>query len=463
MSRSIIVPLDGSDRSERAIPWAVELARATGQSLTLMQVVPWPHTRQTEGIGATFSLDISERLRAELLTASKDYLHRLKATLDSRGLETHTESAIGDVVSTILDIADVRGASTIVLASHGHGGLTRLLIGSVAQQIAQQALVPTLIVRTGAGAALRASLKSVLIPMDGSTLAESALELANDILGSQSELVLARVVEPVVLPVDGAVDIGSVVDWQATEEASARAEKYLADHAQALERVGLKARTVVRTGRPESELPKIADEHNVHLIVMSTHGRTGFDRFMLGSVADALMRTAAQPVLLVSARALSAQLLEPYKVSDVMTANSASVREDEPLAVVASKLLRRRVSGAPVVNASGDLVGVISEHDLLDWHARYVAEMGRDESMLDPAAYRSRLGSDSAASIMTTPVIAVESDAPISAAVHLLLQHRLRRLPVTTEGRLAGAIARSDVLQALSIRDAQVVAATMQG
>jgi CBS domain-containing protein len=298
--------------------------------------------------------------------------------------------------------------------------------------------------------------KRILVPLDGSALAESGIELVNQLADTRAELVLARVVQPATIP--GTGDIGYVVDSAATEEALADADKYLANQVEALDRVGLNTRCFVRTGNPGGELRKIADEQDVDLIAMTTHGRTGLDRFMLGSVADELIRHAAQPVLLVSARAVSTQLLEPYQVRDVMTRDVASVREDEPLGAAISKLLRRRVSGAPVLNAKGEIVGVISEHDLLAWHAQYVAQMAQDESMLDSADYRRRLESDRVASIMTTSVIVVERDAPLSAAVHLLQEHRLPRLPVISDGRLVGILTRSDVLRALSLRSTQVTA-----
>ncbi|HEX3244029.1 MAG TPA: universal stress protein [Chloroflexota bacterium] len=456
MSQTIIVPLDGSDRAERAIPWAAEIARATGASITLVQIIPPAHTRPSRGLGAAFSTDVPENLPAELHAAAEQYLGRLRAEVEASGLETLIEVGHGDVAPSILDIADERGASVIVVASHGHGGLTRFMIRSVAQRIAQQALIPVLVVRSSADSARQPSVKRILVPLDGSALAESGIELVNQLADTRAELVLARVVQPATIP--GTGDIGYVVDSAATEEALADAEKYLANQVEALDRVGLNTRHLVRTGNPGGELRKIADEQDVDLIAMTTHGRTGLDRFMLGSVADELIRHAAQPVLLVSARAVSTQLLEPYQVRDVMTRDVASVREDEPLGAAISKLLRRRVSGAPVLNAKGEIVGVISEHDLLAWHAQYVAQMAQDESMLDSADYRRRLESDRVASIMTTSVIVVERDAPLSAAVHLLQEHRLPRLPVISDGRLVGILTRSDVLRALSLRSTQVTA-----
>jgi nucleotide-binding universal stress UspA family protein/predicted transcriptional regulator len=298
------------------------------------------------------------------------------------------------------------------------------------------------------------------VPVDGSTLTESAIELATQLAAADTTLVLTRVVEPVEIAATSGVEAVAVVDWRSTEELTAEAEQYLARLAEALTRSGIRTESVVRTGRTASELRNVASERGVDLIVMSTHDRSGFDRVVLGSVADDLARHANQPVLLVSARALTAHMMDPFVVRDVMVRDVAAVTEDEALTSVVRKLLRRRVSGAPVVNAQGALVGVISEHDLIEWHSRFIAETGRNEALLDPKVYRDRLDTETVRSIMSTDLISIESDAQLAAAAHLLVEHRLRRLPVTHAGRLVGIITRSDVLGAIERRETGVIAAT---
>jgi CBS domain-containing protein len=252
--------------------------------------------------------------------------------------------------------------------------------------------------------------------------------------------------------------LGSVIDWNATGLASKQAETYLKEKARALEHAGFKAEAIVRTGVPGEELTKVAKEWKVSLFVMATHGRTGLDRFMLGSTADAMIRHGGHPVLLINAHAMYARMLEPYSVHEVMTAEATPLRSDESISIAITKLLRRGQSSAPVVDGEGALVGVISEHDLLGWHAQYVDALSRDETKLDPAAYCMQLEQDVVASIMTREVIPVESDAHLSAAVDLLLKHDLQNLPVTKDGQVVGMLDRSDALQALRARQAQLAA-----
>jgi nucleotide-binding universal stress UspA family protein len=358
-----------------------------------------------------------------------------------------------------MDQADERGAGAIVIASHGHGGVTRLMIGSVAQRVAQQSLVPTMIVRTGASQPDRVSFRKILVPLDGSMLAESALELVTDVAGQECEITLARVVEPVRGALGGSAELGTVVNWQATQEATNEAEKYLTTKAHALERAGLTARSVVCTGEPEEELRRIASEKMVDVIVMATHGRAGLSRFLLGSTTDTMIRQAAQPVLLINARALSARMLVPYSVRDVLRRDVTTLHPGESLRVAMTKLLRRRETGAAVIDGDRALLGFVSERDFLQWHASYMEKTGQDEGLLDPVRYCEEMERLPVTSIMSAPAIAVESDAPLAAAAHMFMDHSFQSLPVTSNGRFVGAVDRSDILRALNVRDAQLAAA----
>src|SRR5207249_601108 len=113
--------------------------------------------------------------------------------------------------------------------------------------------------------------------------------------------------------------------------------------------------TTVRTGRPADEILAAAEQWHADLVVLSTHGRTGAQRWLLGSVADAVVRQAELPVYLVGARALAVGALAEVTVGEVMTRDLATVEADEPVLQAMWKLLRRRVGGAPVVDATGKL------------------------------------------------------------------------------------------------------------
>jgi CBS domain-containing protein len=146
---------------------------------------------------------------------------------------------------------------------------------------------------------------------------------------------------------------------------------------------------------------------------------------------------------------LAARITGPFRVEDLMTRDVVAVQAGEPLVTVIRKLLRGRISGAPVVDANGRLVGVISEYDVLAWQARVLDELDKSEQ-LDPREYARRLETTPARAVMFQPPVAIEESASVTAAVRLFVEQRRRRLPVTRQGELVGMLSRTDVLRALA-------------
>ena len=138
--------------------------------------------------------------------------------------------------------------------------------------------------------------KRILLPLDGSERAEQALPSAlAQARCFEAELVLLRVFEP--LPVDCCVP--PVVLDQAAKQASALSRDYLQRIAADLQECSIPVRVATVEGRPEQEILRFAEENQVDLIVMSTHGRSEVSRLLMGSVADHVVRTTNVPVLLV--------------------------------------------------------------------------------------------------------------------------------------------------------------------
>ena len=152
--------------------------------------------------------------------------------------------------------------------------------------------------------------------------------------------------------------------------------------------------------------------------------------------------------MLVSARALAARTTGNMCVGDVMTRDVESVRDDEPLVVALRKLVRRRASGAPVLDADNRLVGVISQRDIMAWHERTVEALARG-SVPAPDEYLRHLRSEPVRTVMTSPPISVMESASLTSALALLRDRGVHRLPVTRDGRLVGILTGSDVLLAM--------------
>jgi CBS domain-containing protein len=167
-------------------------------------------------------------------------------------------------------------------------------------------------------------------------------------------------------------------------------------------------------------------------------------------VADEVFRHTDRPVMLVSARTLTTRVAGPFRVRDLMTRDVEYVGEHETVISVARKLLRRRISGAPVVAADGRLVGVVTEHDLLNWHTKVVDELAKDEASLDPAIYAQRVSTETIEDLYNRPAISIDESADLNAATRILTERRIRRLSVTSNGHLVGIISRADILKGMT-------------
>jgi nucleotide-binding universal stress UspA family protein/predicted transcriptional regulator len=325
-----------------------------------------------------------------------------------------------------------------------------LVRGSVAEQILQQATLPVLMVPAGAAqASPPAELRRLLVPLDGSPLAERALETARELAPAGGTIRLLAVVEVAERTVHSPEAEVQIVDEAATRAIVERTRAYLDNLRLSLGATRFTVETDVLCGKAGPEILASANAQAADLIVMATHGRTGTARWWLGSVADEVVRHAHQPVFLVSARTLAARAVGDFTVHDLMTRDLMTVRDDEPLIGALRKLLRRRISGAPVVDADGNLVGVLSEYDLLRWQESTMKALAKQPGVAS-VEYGRLLETAAVRDVMARRPLTFDEGAPMSAALRMLLEHRVRRLPVVNLGKLVGVLARADVLKAMS-------------
>lgn len=324
MTSKLLVPLDGSPQAETTVPWAAFLAKTRGYLPVLAQVIPWP-TMVSDGlmVGYTPPEVYDEILDAERAAAT-DYLATVAATLAAQGVATETVIRQGSTRAGLLELADELGVDAILMATHGRTGWRRAVLGSVANSVVQAAAVPVFLVHTVAGMEERApAVDRVLVPLDGSALAERALDTVVA-WGSPGPLVvLARVVEPQSVAPHGEADdltqpVALLTRLPTTEREEPaeppdeppfvardprdEADTYLKSVAGHLMKEGLRVNTEVLTGAPAEQILAAAHAHNVDVIIMGTHGRSGPARWLLGSVADEVVRHTDRPVLLVSMR-----------------------------------------------------------------------------------------------------------------------------------------------------------------
>ena len=296
----MLVPLDGSPLAEQTIPLALEIARAARSKLRLVLVHPLlPPPFYEESAQLYVTVDLAMRKSA------RDYLRGLAARLREQSglqissviLEGPTEAALARYVHDI-------GADLVAMTTHGRGGVRGAWLGSVADRLVRRLDVPILVTRAREGAGtLSASpkIREILVPLDGSGLAEAALAPAAAMAELfEAELVLAQIVAPLTAGSLLPVNFAAGYDRDAVALQRKQAQDYLEDLGQGLRKRGIRVRTIVVVGHNVGEaLINLAHPERIDLVAIATHGRSGLQRLMLGSVADKLIRGAEPPVLVV--------------------------------------------------------------------------------------------------------------------------------------------------------------------
>ena len=251
VQRTLLVPLDGSEVSEASLPWATKLAQEHGLSLTLARVVEYPHF----GGGAWPEESMSVETYEQVLVVEEEeagaYLESVQQRLAETGLHVETSVRHGNPSVALLDLADELGARAIVISSHGRGGFKRFVLGSVAMQLVSHTAVPVFLVHAAMARDRRPpSLDRLLVPLDGSVLAERALDVACEVAAPESTLVLVRVVPwPTSFVVDGGAE--RVRDAEATAYGVTIATSYLDRVAASLREAGVAVETQVDRQRDE--------------------------------------------------------------------------------------------------------------------------------------------------------------------------------------------------------------------
>jgi nucleotide-binding universal stress UspA family protein len=295
----VLVPLDGSPPSEAVLPYAVALARATGCSLELLSVVEPARRGMTSR-----SEKLAEEREREAEQSLRAYLAETSDALVRRGVESGIAIVHGDPVNVILSSAGRTQVSMVALTTHGRAGVDRAdraSLGGVADKIMRLCPRPTLMVpvpyiRADQAPPLREiSLGRLVVALDGSPLAEEALPLAIELAGTAgARLTLVRV-EPWVT--EGSAPYGAIPELtQMEDDVAAAAQEYLAQVAGRLD-LHPRVETAVLRGRPAESLVSFSFHERIDLVVMTTNGRGGLRRLVLGSVADRLVRSGFPTLL----------------------------------------------------------------------------------------------------------------------------------------------------------------------
>ncbi|MFL5762182.1 MAG: universal stress protein [Thermomicrobiales bacterium] len=297
----ILVPLDGSEFAEEALAYALALSSPNTHVLLLRVIAGERERSSPKHILGGSAIDELRRERQDAL----EYLVATASEVRHNGASVQpiASVAVGDTAEQIVRVARDRGYDMIVMSSHGRGAVRRLAYGSVADRVARTSPVPVLIVRPGSEGQKEETrqIRRLVVPLDGSPLAEKALPIAARLAPQIGvPMLIVSVVESwgAASPFM-AYPAGLSTEYQ--DEAMASAETWLR---KSLEKVGqlasaenLTVSTQILRGPIAPSI--MAATRAGDLVVMTSHCRSGISRFLLGSVAEKLVRECQAPVLLV--------------------------------------------------------------------------------------------------------------------------------------------------------------------
>ena len=302
MFEKILVPLDGTELSERILPYVSQLARGLKAQVVILSVidpqsVDEPPMGDVEQIGELQADRAFEHLKSEAMARLEQEAKRLD---DGGELTPRCMVSVGEPAEEIVRVADSEGCGLIAMATHDRSSLWRAMQGSVADRVIRSANVPAFAVAQSRANGRRqregAIISKLLVPLDGTRLAETVLPCVEHLARNLSlEVILMQVMYS-----------GEQHGLAAIEAFEKLAGEYLQRIAERLQAKGLTVRwQVLLHGRPATSIVDLAREAPGTIIVLASHGRSVPFRWITGSVSDAVVRAPESPVLVMTPRTMS--------------------------------------------------------------------------------------------------------------------------------------------------------------
>ncbi|HEX9897550.1 MAG TPA: universal stress protein [Dehalococcoidales bacterium] len=287
MLKKILVPLDGSELGEMALVYAKELAGAINLEVQ-MACATERQDEATHRMCGLYLEKVAERLRTQI--------KRINSESDVK-----TVVVDGEPATALVEYAEKEGIDLIIMMSHGRSGIMRWAIGGTASKVVQRCRIPVLLIRASQALSKRRPVqvfKKILLPLDGSAMGEAALTYVKPIVKVLNcEVILFRVVEIVQrVHTIGGLD-HFVYSEQQIERMKDEALKYLEKACQQFDKGNVNI--ILGVGDPAHEIIKLSDEENINLVAMSSHGKSGMTRWVMGSVFSKILQAGETPLLLV--------------------------------------------------------------------------------------------------------------------------------------------------------------------
>jgi nucleotide-binding universal stress UspA family protein len=276
----ILVCTDGSPDSEGAITAAINLAKTTGSTVILLEVLFYLAGYELQAPDTLAPPMVNMELMQAQETAARERLEAWKAEAAGEGVTLEPRVRTGpSAYEGILEEVDESQPDLIIMGRHGYTGLTRLLMGSVTARVIGHSPCHVLVVPRE----VPLSFKRLLVASDGSPFSGAAWTEALSLAKTMgSDLIGVSVAAS-----DRDIPVATQVVRTLEEEAS---------------RQGITLDTMIPMGRPEEGIVKAADFKGASLIIVGSHGRTGLKRLLMGSVAERVIGGAQCPVLVVKGK-----------------------------------------------------------------------------------------------------------------------------------------------------------------
>jgi len=282
MYDDILFPTDGSDAAETALDAAIAAADAHDATLHVLYVADTnqPSLANIQG-------EVTDVLEGE----GRDIVDDAAGCARNAGVDTVAEVVQGGPSRTICEYVDDRGVDLVVMGTRGGRDIERIILGSVTERVVRNGAAPVLVVPPESDREYPP--ESILVGTDGSEGSDVAVDEGLEIAeATDATLHVVSVLESNVL----GIDVGSSQIAEAREE---RDEELFAPVSERADDRGVAVETAVEEGDVVDRLNEYVATNDIDLVVVGTHGRTGLDKRILGSVTENLMRSASVPVLSV--------------------------------------------------------------------------------------------------------------------------------------------------------------------
>jgi nucleotide-binding universal stress UspA family protein len=294
---NILVARDFSSVSDRAVRHGLDLAAHTGATLHLLhaEVLHQVEDRSADRPSPAEGIEeFRDRLKQDGAAAPE--------ALDAVEVVEVTRRDVSPAPA-LLNYADDEGIDLILLGTHGRRGASRVLLGSVAEEVVRRARQPVMTVRgkeEDGRTPVPGVVDRILVPVDFSEYAREALRTAHEWAALyDAEIDVLHVVEQDLHPAFYQGGVTSIYDVEPDLDEKVRTK--LGEFAQEVLGTTEGVEVHMTTGSAPSAITTFVEEHETDLVCLSTHGRTGLERFFLGSVAEKVVRHVSCPVLTVKA------------------------------------------------------------------------------------------------------------------------------------------------------------------